>query len=751
MRPRLALALAILAGALALAAPSARSDLTSARPARTLAIEASMGMRGSVTLAPVSTDKVRAAARAASGAYVVGEERLWPALDRDREQAYLKQFTLRALGSYIEVWVASDQDAVSKDLEFPAGDCRNDDRVQLTDAQALYLADQFDRVMYPKESQTFSVPPSRGGTAARFSEFPGASGLPADYWVGDGARVVALVDNIRDPTFYDVQVRVGVGGFFAPGINDIVDRNVITIDGVDWIHRTGPTPPDNPVLGDLCRSRSARPNFVESVFAHEYQHLLEHYVDPDELTWVNEGLSMFAESLTGYVDLTKPITSTRLSSTTQCFFGNIGTQTSANPNPLPGGPENSLTVWGDQGDREILCDYGASETFMAYLASRYGLGFISALHKDPANGLAAVRKLIGRTSKRDAQEIVHDWAAMSALDDALDRGARLAGGTPSRYRTGTLAAAINWRTTDAYLSPGAPPNGSDYVRLRGRGGAFARASQVESLTFDGQETFAPRPVEWTVDTNPLGHPGDLALRSGSGGGLDRGIVREVTVPSAGATLAFETYYDLATGRDFAFVQVSTDGGKTWRSLSNPLTTTVLDPSAVDTVRRNLPGLTGRSGGGRFAAWISTSFDLAAYRGKTILLAFRYISDPSVAFPGWWIDDVRLGGTLLTDGSSLEGWRSFSQISPPRVSGWTAQVVAYTTAGPRRAMVTRLELDDRFHGELTAAQLRTLRAGGYDVVAAVVTYDEPTERLRDYAPYTLRVNGVVQPGGRLPGV
>jgi hypothetical protein len=32
------------------------------------------------------------------------------------------------------------------------------------------------------------------------------------------------------------------------------------------------------------------------------------------------------------------------------------------------------------------------------------------------------------------------------------------------------------------------------------------------------------------------------------------------------------------------------------------------------------------------------------------------------------------------------------------------------------------------------------------VAAIVTYDEPTESITDYAPYTLKVNGVTQPGG-----
>ena len=35
--------------------------------------------------------------------------------------------------------------------------------------------------------------------------------------------------------------------------------------------------------------------------------------------------------------------------------------------------------------------------------------------------------------------------------------------------------------------------------------------------------------------------------------------------------------------------------------------------------------------------------------------------------------------------------------------------------------------------------------GYDYVA-IVAYDEPTELVQQYAPYRLKVNGVVQPGG-----
>ena len=35
---------------------------------------------------------------------------------------------------------------------------------------------------------------------------------------------------------------------------------------------------------------------------------------------------------------------------------------------------------------------------------------------------------------------------------------------------------------------------------------------------------------------------------------------------------------------------------------------------------------------------------------------------------------------------------------------------------------------------------------FDSVVAIVAYDEPTEQVQQYAPYTLTVNGAVQPGG-----
>jgi hypothetical protein len=165
----------------------------------------------------------------------------------------------------------------------------------------------------------------------------------------------------------------------------------------------------------------------------------------------------------------------------------------------------------------------------------------------------------------------------------------------------------------------------------------------------------------------------------------------------------------------------------------------------------MPGFTGTSGGGETAAWIQTSFDLSAYAGQTILLSFRYVTDSGVDLPGWWIDDVAVGSVPLADGSSLEGWQSPTQISPVPVSGFTVQLVAYSTKAvfgrplfPVR--VYTLPLDGQFHGSLD--RIGVLRNLGplADVVAAIVTYDDPSESVDQYAPYTLTVEGVLQPGG-----
>ena len=113
-----------------------------------------------------------------------------------------------------------------------------------------------------------------------------------------------------------------------------------------------------------------------------------------------------------------------------------------------------------------------------------------------------------------------------------------------------------------------------------------------------------------------------------------------------------------------------DDGLTWTSLANAHTTDEHDPAALASIIAELPGFNGD------ADWHAESFDLSAWAGKTVLLRFRMMTDGSTLGnggaieAGWQVDDVKLGGTLLSDGT-LAGWGT----EAPPIAGYTLQLVS----------------------------------------------------------------------------
>ena len=632
-----------------------------------------------------------------------GEVRLWVGLDAVHGSIYPKPYRFRGAGRHLEVWVADD-------LEFPAGDCRNGARTEVTDEQVRGLVRAFDKVIYPRESHVFGVPPNRDGTKALVP--------PPFQPQGAGDKVVVLVDNIRDESYFDLNDSQGLAygvGLYVSQLDDMFDRNMMTIDAFDWLHRTGKRPPHQP-SAEPCTNSPAWPYLIEGVFAHEYEHLLMHHEDPDEATWVDEGLADWARSLTGYADPERPVTEVGYDKHTQCFLGNVAGS--------PGGPENSLTLWGDSPDPN--CDYGAAYSFMEYLDARYGRKVLTALHRGDANGLTGLEEALGR--RGSARSALHGWAAH-------------------------VSRSVNWENPNAYAARGAAPNGADFVRLRDGDGRPLDVSDLRSLSFDGAEMIPGRPVEWSVDPTPP-NGGPAALYSGGGNNLDRSIVRQLSVPAGGGALTFQAQWNLEEdptgGWDFAFVQVSTDGGATYASIPCTSSRTDVSPHARPVMAENLPGYTAHSAG-----WRSESCDLAAFAGKRILFAFRNLTDGSVPGdpddptatipPGFWLRNLAFAATTISDGSSLAGWLSPSQARPTAVHGFSLQLVTQRARGRDRS-VLRIPLNARHDTFVPGWALRHLLDRRAEFVGAVVMYDEPTETITESAPYALRVNGVLQPGG-----
>ncbi len=610
----------------------------------------------------------------------VGTVREWLALDDTTGKLYRKTFALKAVGRHLEVWVAQD-------LAFPATDCRTNS-IEVTDANIAALVDEFDRTIHPKETAVFSTPPARDGTRAT---------TRGDF-TGDGDKTVTLVDNIRDANYYTFPEAVTyVAGFFSQQLNELLDRNVMTIDAYDWKHRLGAQPADDPT-DDLCTSRPARPRLYEATFAHEWQHLLEYYADREETTWLDEGLADFAATLTGYTDARATIDEPGNDTHLMCFQGHGIVKTKYNANTRDcGGPQNSLNLWDEGTPSEVLADYGNAYQFILYLRDRFGLGVVSMLHRDGLRqGLAAVQAAL--PTGVTLYDVLHDYQVMTLVDGVVgEPGGTVSGAPIANVTAAGLRSSVNLANGSTHAQPGAAPNGADYVPL---------PTPLTSVSFRGATHLDPRPTGWTV--------ADRTLFSGNRDDLDSQVVLPVTIPAGQPVLSLETSYATEERNDFAYVTISTNGGRTFHSVTGDRTV----PGPLG------PGLTGASGG-----VVTANYPLAPYAGRAVLLGLRYVTDAAVSRGGWRIGTVTLAGRTLSDGSTLTGWKSPTEIVPTPVHNWHVRLVG---------------LRDR-HAEIVPLS-DFARLKDYPRVVAIVSHDAPDETETRSAPYRVEANGVLQPGG-----
>ncbi|MEU6020554.1 choice-of-anchor J domain-containing protein [Micromonospora sp. NPDC047134] len=646
----------------------------------------------------------------------VGTVRNWLALDDYQGVMYLKPYTLRGVGDNIEVWVAND-------TEFPEGDCRRQipNSTVITDAQVNRLVSEFDTNMYPKSIAAFSTPPERDGSNAQ---------LAGDF-TGAGNRTVTLIDNVRDDNFYDFPAAPSyIAGFHFSLFDELLDRNIMTVDAFDWAHRTGENPPDEPT-DDLCTSRPARPNLYEGVFIHEWQHLAHYHADPFESVWLNEGLADFAQTLAGYVDARARIDQPGTDSHIYCFQGFGTVQTPYNTNPRDcGGPENSINLWNEGSTSSgVLADYGNAYSLILFLYDRYGLDFISRLHQDgDLQGLASLKAALADEGVKDMYKVLHDYQTMNLVDRIVGNSKLgiMLGVDKRRVTTASLNATVNLDNPASYATAGAAPNGADYVQLRKANGKPLGRGDLRSIKFQGAKTLPAIPLAWTTVNNDPDRPGNPVIWSGNGNSTDAAAVTPVTVPAADPTLTFLAKYGAEIGYDYGYVSVSTDGGKSYTPIAGDKT--VSGPLG--------PALNGTTDG-----FEPHSFDLSAYAGQQILLSFRYVSDGGVNEGGVLIDDITVGGTLVSDGSSLAPFDSPSEIYPTPVANWNVRFVGLDE---KNKIAYQHEVNGK--SSFTLGAVPTLALLAFPKVVAIVAYDDPTEQVTQYAPYKLTVNNVVQPGG-----
>ncbi len=546
-------------------------------------------------------------------AWNVGDQAYWLILDDYYGVYRLSVFTLRMVGPNTEIWVQNN-------LKWPTGDPRVPNPPIILDTELAYLMDQFENNIYPTDTAYFGDPAPRDGTNAAL---PGMLGLPSDYYAEGNNKNVILVSNIRDANYYIPTYPNYVAGFFSSTFDDFYfDRNIISIDSYRWERRLGPAGTVW-ITGEVVN----RPFVYESTIAHEYQHLIHHDWNPADPSFMNEGCSMYAEYLCGYgID----------PSYLNAYFFT---------------PSDSLTEWGDMGGYDILADYGESALWVIYLSDHYG-GSALVSHFVRAgvpgiDGVNAALAYFGYTATFDT--VFHDWRIANlvrATDGGLYGYTSINLNDPSINPINMYEVAGNpvpWTSVSEAFRPlpdgviadnGYPTGvsligtyGTDYLK-------FTDWTQPEFIGFNGDDTAR---LGWTMTAD--------GWWSGLGNMINVELISQaVTVNPADPTLTLVTKYGIETNWDFGFVQVSTDNGATWTSLSNSYTTSEY-LTDVQAIVNNLPGLTDYNPD--WPNFTTMTFDLSPYAGQTVLINFRYMTDEATNYEGWFINTATVSGTTLT--------------------------------------------------------------------------------------------------------
>ncbi|MHB0874663.1 MAG: choice-of-anchor J domain-containing protein [Anaerolineae bacterium] len=333
--------------------------------------------------------------------------------------------------------------------------------------------------------------------------------------------------------------------------------------------------------------------------AHELQHLLLYLIDPQEPSWMSEGLSEIAEVQTGGWEERRQ--------QLECT-------------------DFPLLRWTDDGQSVGLYYAGAGD-FLRFWASLYGRPALSAVAVSPMQGIAAFATYL---SVHDIEATFDDafmgWAAEQA-SLALAQQPLGEGIYPARGACAT--ASLLTLPPGGSLGETVTPYGCDRIMVEG--------TEAATVEFSGEAATAAVPV--------APHSGTSFWWSNRAGQSQTTLTRALDLRRVEAAhLSFWLWYDIEPSYDWGYVAVSTDDGATWHVVGS-------EDSTTDNPVGGAPGTgyTGASGG-----WRQQTVDLSEYAGQQVLLQFGYLTDDAVEYDGLAIDDVEVPEIGLADDMEAPG-------------------------------------------------------------------------------------------------
>jgi hypothetical protein len=367
----------------------------------------------------------------------------------------------------------------------------------------------------------------------------------------------------------------------------------------------------------------------DCMLAHEFQHMTQWAVDPDEPTWMNEGFSELA-----------------------CQVNRLDTSGGEDTlNAFARRPDTQLNSWSGEMD-QAYAQYGASYLFVAYFLDRFGEAPTRALATHQANGLKGVDAVLNSLDAGIGfDDVFADWVVANYINDP--------GLADGQYGYFSLVpppfeAEVGYAARDLPVERRTRVGqyAVDYILLRGEG--------------DFQVDFAGATLVRLAPTSA--HSGKYAWWGGRGTNGDATLTREFDLTGLqGATLTFYTWYDIEEDYDYAYVEVSADG-EHWTTLPGQ-TTTDYNPNGANYGH----GYTGISNG-----WIQEKIDLAPYAGQKVQIRFEDLTDDGPTHAGLFLDDIEIPELdYRHDAESSDGgWvaRGFIRTANVLPQEWLLQLV-----------------------------------------------------------------------------
>ena len=510
---------------------------------------------------------------------------------------------------------------------------------------------------------------------------------PHAYWyVQDGLNVRQLdVERAAEIFEEDIYPRVTAvfGEEWSPGVDNDPHLNIINAglrgaagyfnSGDEYPESVSPYSNQREIIYLNIGVMSMGSTTYLDVLAHELQHVVHWASDPSEETWVNEGLSELASSLAGY----RPTGGRRY---------------------LRSGP-TSLVHW-PLASFASGTNYETASLFMHYLWEHYSDGDdLRALVREPEDGIAGIDAYLKASGYKETfRDVFRDWAVANFLDEAQGRYSY----GDFRMQTNVLAFMNGFSKFISEI----PQYSVEYVEVVSVEGPIL-------LRFEAPTETPLLPT----DVGPLG-----CWWSNSGDSISSTLTRSIDLSrSDGATLTYQVWYNLEENWDYAYVELSVDGGRTWQIQETANT------SSENPIGNSYgPGYTGDSQG-----WISESVDLSSFAGvNPLMLRFQYITDDAINGAGICFRDISVleaGLDAASDGWETEG---FILIDNRVRQDYFVQVIQMGEVN----RVDILVLDDNNTGEMTIAASQERER----LVVAVAALAPKT---RVGAAYTLTVEPV----------